>query len=81
MTRPDNINANVGDSSRIVGELKDGYQGVDHETPANHSMPHPEELERTFQSTKNNNLLQTIAGVAGNVLEWYVHPVIYIIPS
>eukprot|EP01083_Nonionella_stella_P009796 28068_1 len=33
------------------------------------SLPSPDGLERT--GTKNNKTMETIAGVAGNVLEWY----------
>lgn len=39
-----------------------------------HSLPNPKEMERVKSQTnseKRKKLLQTIAGVAGNVLEWY----------
>jgi len=38
-------------------------------TSNGNSLPSPDGLERT--GTKNNKTMQTIAGVAGNVLEWY----------
>ncbi len=36
-----------------------------------HSLPHPDEIPRE-KVKKGNKTMQTIAGVAGNVLEWYV---------
>mmetsp|Transcript_3442 Transcript_3442/g.4579 ORF Transcript_3442/g.4579 Transcript_3442/m.4579 type:complete len:540 (-) Transcript_3442:422-2041(-) len=36
-----------------------------------HSIPHPDELPRAKKEKNGNKAMQTFAGVAGNVLEWY----------
>lgn len=70
-TLPPDGNDDDSDGSNNQNNNQDEYDDVF----AMHSIPHPDELPRTTAKTverkSGSKAMQTFAGVAGNILEWY----------
>ena len=61
-------------SNHIRSKLNYDNDDDDDDVFAMHSIPHPDEIPRAkhTKSLCGGKAMQTFAGVAGNVLEWYV---------
>ena len=73
-----NLDARLGESE-VLYENKYNHvdENINHEESVDdfnndHSLPHPDEMIRLPKhETEGKKILETLAGISGNVLEWY----------